>query len=206
MFFLNYFYSLNQKRYKNQIILFLFFFFCTSPLPALAALQKSDTLSEENYNYSEIVKSGHTFFQNLSGTFAKNIESIFSRFGSPSAYIIGEEAGAGFIFGVSYGEGKLHFKNKNEYTVFWQGPSFGFDAGAQGTRVMMLVYHLDDIDKFWARYGGFSGNAYLIAGMGITALYHKKVLIVPIRSGMGARLGVNFNYLKFTSAPTWNPF
>jgi hypothetical protein len=29
---------------------------------------------------------------------------------------------------------------------------------------------------------------------------------VPIRTGIGARLGVNLGYLKFTDQSTWNPF
>jgi hypothetical protein len=29
---------------------------------------------------------------------------------------------------------------------------------------------------------------------------------VPIRSGIGLRLGANLGYLKFTARPTWNPF
>ncbi|MCB1524037.1 MAG: DUF1134 domain-containing protein, partial [Rhodoblastus sp.] len=28
---------------------------------------------------------------------------------------------------------------------------------------------------------------------------------VPIRSGVGARLGLNLGYLKFTPNSTWNP-
>jgi hypothetical protein len=29
---------------------------------------------------------------------------------------------------------------------------------------------------------------------------------VPIRSGVGLRLGANVGYLKFTPSATWNPF
>jgi hypothetical protein len=29
---------------------------------------------------------------------------------------------------------------------------------------------------------------------------------VPIRTGLGLRLGYNVGYLKFTPAPTWKPF
>jgi hypothetical protein len=46
----------------------------------------------------------------------------------------------------------------------------------------------------------------VVAGVGMTALRNNDVLIVPIRTGVGARLGVNVGYLKFTQAPTWNPF
>ncbi len=40
----------------------------------------------------------------------------------------------------------------------------------------------------------------------MTALTAQDMLLVPIRSGVGARLGVNVGYLKFTDQATWNPF
>jgi hypothetical protein len=43
-------------------------------------------------------------------------------------------------------------------------------------------------------------------GAGFTALAVDEMIVVPIRSGVGARLGVNLGYLKFTPASTWNPF
>ena len=30
--------------------------------------------------------------------------------------------------------------------------------------------------------------------------------VVPIRTGLGLRLGANVGYLKFTRGQTWNPF
>jgi hypothetical protein len=32
------------------------------------------------------------------------------------------------------------------------------------------------------------------------------MVVVPIRSGLGLRLGANVRYLKFTERATWNPF
>ena len=45
-------------------------------------------------------------------------------------------------------------------------------------------------------------------GLGMTALTSsdEKLVVVPIRSGLGLRLGYNVGYLKLTTAPTWNPF
>jgi hypothetical protein len=40
----------------------------------------------------------------------------------------------------------------------------------------------------------------------MTAAMAGDIIVVPIRSGVGARLGVNVGYLKFTTQPTWNPF
>ena len=40
----------------------------------------------------------------------------------------------------------------------------------------------------------------------MTVIKYGDVVMVPIRSGVGARLGINVGYLKFTQEPTWNPF
>ena len=40
----------------------------------------------------------------------------------------------------------------------------------------------------------------------MTALTADNFVVVPIRSGLGLRLGANIGYLKFTPQPTWNPF
>ena len=50
------------------------------------------------------------------------------------------------------------------------------------------------------------GSAYLIGGFGMTALGSGDIIVVPIRSGIGLRLGANIGYLKFTPQATWNPF
>jgi len=159
-----------------------------------------------DYSSQEIIDSGHRFFGSASGGLATAIENIFQRYGSPSAYLLGEEGSGAFVLGLTYGEGMLQTKNAGEYKVFWQGPSVGFDYGGQGSRVMILVYNLDQIDTMWGRYGGVSGSAYLVAGVGFHVLKRKGVLLVPVRTGIGARLGVNINYLKLTARPTWNPF
>ena len=48
--------------------------------------------------------------------------------------------------------------------------------------------------------------AYFIGGFGMTALTANNIVVVPIRSGIGLRLGANLGYLKFSDSPTWNPF
>jgi len=40
----------------------------------------------------------------------------------------------------------------------------------------------------------------------MTALMIGDIVVVPIRTGVGFRLGANVGYLKFTPRPTWNPF
>jgi len=71
---------------------------------------------------------------------------------------------------------------------------------------MMLVYNLPAVGAIFQRFAGLDGSAYFVGGFGFTALMADGVIVVPIRSGVGARLGVNIGYLKFTPRSTWNPF
>ncbi len=71
---------------------------------------------------------------------------------------------------------------------------------------MMLVYNLPSVEAMYDRFVGVNGSAYVVAGIGMTVLGRNGVYVAPIVSGVGARLGVNFGYLKFTAQPTWNPF
>jgi hypothetical protein len=100
----------------------------------------------------------------------------------------------------------MYTRNAGDRRIYWQGPSVGFDAGADGDRTMMLVYNLPAVEAIYRRFGGVDGSAYLVGGFGLTALRADEVVIVPIRAGVGARLGVNLGYLKFTPESTWNPF
>ena len=67
-----------------------------------------------------------------------------SQWGLPNGYILGEETSGAFIGGLRYGDGTLYTRNAGDVRVFWQGPSFGFDYGANGARTMMLVYNGSD--------------------------------------------------------------
>ena len=121
-------------------------------------------------------------------------------------YVLGQEASGAFIGGLRYGEGTMYTRNAGDLKVFWQGPSLGLDAGADGDRTMMLVYNLPSTDAIYRRYCGVDGSAYIVGGFGMTALAANNIVVVPIRSGLGLRLGANVGYLKFTTEPTWNPF
>src|SRR5690606_29925253 len=95
------------------------------------------------YSAQEIVDSGHQFFGATSGGLASLIETIFSSYGMPNGYILGEEGSGALIGGLTYGEGTLYTKNVGDHRVYWQGPSLGWDFGGQGSRTMILVYNLD---------------------------------------------------------------
>jgi hypothetical protein len=158
------------------------------------------------FSTSEIVDSGHRFFGAVSRGLAEVVQEAVRRWGQPNGYVLGQEASAAFFGGLRYGEGKMYTRNAGDQAVFWQGPSVGFDAGADGDRTMMLVYNLPTVDAIFRRFGGIDGSAYFIGGFGFTALGADNIVVVPIRSGIGARLGVNVSYLKFTPRATWNPF
>jgi hypothetical protein len=162
--------------------------------------------NSSQYSAQEIIDAGHGFFGATSGGLAKVVEKAFTSYGLPNGYILGQEASGAFIGGLTYGEGELFTKNAGQHQVFWQGPSLGWDYGGSGNRTMMLVYNLPSIEGVYGRFGGVSGSAYAIAGLGMTVLKREGVLVVPIRTGVGARLGLNVGYLKMTPAPTWNPF
>jgi hypothetical protein len=179
----------------------------TMTIALLGALVLSTSASRaQQYTAQEIVDSGHKFFGETSGGLATVVEKIFASYGLPNGYLLGEEGSGALIGGLTYGEGTLYTKNAGDHKVFWQGPSLGWDFGGEGSRVMMLVYNLDDISSLYNRFGGVAGSAYVIAGVGFNVLQSNRVLLVPIRTGVGARLGVNLGYLKLTERPTWNPF
>jgi hypothetical protein len=159
----------------------------------------------DRFTVSELVNSGHRFFGSVSRGLAQVIEKAVSQWGLPNGYVLGEEAGGAFVAGLRYGDGVLYTKNAGDLKVYWQGPSVGWDFGGDGARTMMLVYNLPATEAIYERFGGIEGSAYFVAGFGMTALTNAAVVVVPIRSGVGLRLGANVGYLKFTPKPTWNP-
>src|ERR1700736_4869549 len=158
------------------------------------------------YSSNEVIDAGHHFFGGISRGLASVVEKAVSQWGLPNGYILGEEASAAFIGGLRYGDGTLYTKNAGDVRVFWQGPSLGFDAGADGARTMMLLYNLPRTEAIFDRFGGVAGSAYFVGGLGMTALTSGDGLMVVVRTGVGLRLGANLGYLKFTTRPTWNPF
>ena len=176
-----------------------------SRLPATVPAAPPQTAAaggaSNQFSPNELVDAGHRFFGGVSRGLAMIVEKAVSQWGQPNGYILGEEAGGAFVGGLRYGDGTLYTKNAGDLRVFWQGPSVGFDAGADGARTMMLVYNLPRTQAIFDRFGGINGSAYFIGGFGMTALTSNNIVLVPIRSGVGLRLGANLGYLKFTAKP-----
>jgi hypothetical protein len=161
---------------------------------------------DNTYSSNEIIAAGHSFFGAVTQGLAKVIEFAFQKQGRPNGYILGQDAGGAFVAGLRYGEGTLYTKDAGNHRVYWQGPSIGWDAGGDGSKVMVLVYNLHDPSDIYRRYGGIDGSAYIVGGVGLTFQKNGDVVTAPIRTGVGLRLGANVGYLKYTRAPTWNPF
>ena len=176
------------------------------PAPGDGAYVPPEAADQGTFSANEIMEAGHRFFGRVSMGFARVVEYAFQRAGRPNGYILGEEAGGAFIAGLRYGEGTLYTKDAGDHRVYWQGPSIGYDFGAEGSKTMVLVYDLQSPGEIFATYPGVDGSAYFIGGVGITYLARGHVALAPIRSGIGLRLGANVGYLKYTREPTWNPF
>jgi hypothetical protein len=185
-----------MRALLRHIAVAAFLLACLSP----AAAQSN------SYSPDELVNAGHRFFGGVSRGLASVIEKAVSQWGLPNGYVLGQEGGGAFVGGLRFGEGTLFTKNAGDLKVYWQGPSVGWDFGGDGARTMMLVYNLPATEAIFERFAGIEGSAYFIGGFGMTALTASNIVVVPIRSGVGFRLGANVGYLKFTPRATWNPF
>lgn len=181
-----------------------------APLAALAqttgSVSKAETKSSQTYTPDEIVGVGHQFFGKTTRELAGAVEYVFEKQGEPTAYIVGEEGAGSFIGGLRYGEGTIYYKSGTKQRIYWQGPSVGFDFGANGSRSLVLVYNSENPEDLYTRFGGVEGSAYIIGGMGVNFQRKDELILAPIRTGVGARLGANVGYLKYSARPTWNPF
>lgn len=194
-----------------QIRAFLLAFAALFAAVVLAQMPARAQAESDSFTAEEIVDAGHRFFGTISGGLATLVERAVVSYGLPNGYIIGQEGSGAFVGGLRYGDGVLYTKRESPHQVYWQGPSIGWDIGGDGNRTMMLVYNVPSAQSVYHRYAGVNGSAYLVGGLGMTVLANSEigqrtVYIVPIRSGVGARFGVNVGYLKFTQRPTWNPF
>ncbi|MGR9089422.1 MAG: DUF1134 domain-containing protein [Gammaproteobacteria bacterium] len=136
---------------------------------------------------------------------AEVIEKLFADLGRPTGFIKGNEASGALGIGARYGNGTLRLKGGADHTVHWAGPSIGFDAGANASKVFVLVYHLHNVDDLFQRFPAIDGSFYFVGG--VSANYHQSgdIILAPIRLGGGLRAGVNIGYMKYTREKTWNP-
>jgi len=195
-----------MRATMERAALIVAFFLATWPCPVPAQTAPPPEQQQPAFTSGELVSAGQQFFGTVSRSLASLIEKAVGQWGLPNGYVLGEEAGGAFFGGLRYGEGMLYTKNAGDLKVFWQGPTLGWDFGGDGARTMMLVYGLPAAQAIYQRFGGIGGSAYFVGGFGMTALTASNIVLVPIRSGVGLRLGANVGYLNFTPQSTWNPF
>ncbi len=158
------------------------------------------------YKQDDLIGAAEGVFGKGAQGLAGLIEDILKKQGEPNAYIVGREAGGALVVGVRYGSGTLHHKIEGELPAYWTGPSIGFDAGANAGNTFVLVYNLFDSEDLYKRYPAGEGAAYLLGGFNASYLRRGDVVLIPIRVGVGARLGANVGYMKFRKKQNWVPF
>lgn len=137
---------------------------------------------------------------------AKLIEDILRDQGEPNAYITGREAAGAFVIGLRYGSGTMIHRIEGQRPIYWTGPSLGFDVGGDATKVFVLVYNLFDSQDVYKRFAQAEGRAYFVGGFSATYLRRGDVVLIPVRLGVGWRLGANVGYMKFSESSRWFPF
>jgi hypothetical protein len=177
-----------------------------APVPAAPSATANVAPRAETFAEDDVLGAAEDVFGKGVEGLAEAIRKSFKAYGQPNAYIVGNEAGGAFLVGLRYGSGTLHHKVEGERPVHWAGPSVGVDVGAEGSKVFALVYNLDDTADLYTRFAGGGGKAYFIGGVAVDYLYHDKIVVAPIKLGVGLRLGLNGGYVKFTEKGDFNPF
>lgn len=162
---------------------------------------RSDTVPRD-----DLINAAEGVFGRGTQGLARLIENILRDQGEPVAYIAGQEAAGAFIFGLRYGSGTMHHRIEGERPVYWTGPSIGFDAGGDANKVFVLVYNLHDSQELFRRYPSGEGRAYFVGGLSAQYMRRGDVVLIPIRLGVGLRLGVNAGYMRFSERNRWLPF
>lgn len=175
------------------------------PFTAVAE-EKSSQSSQETYSQETVIDDAAEFFGEGAENVGEVIAKVFEDLGEPNAIIKGTEASGAFVVGARYGDGTLQMKAGPSAKVFWTGPSIGFDAGGNLSKVYVLVYSLPNTDAIFKRFPAVDGSFYLVGG--VSANYHQSdnIKLAPIRLGAGLRSGVNIGYMHYTREKTWNPF
>jgi hypothetical protein len=189
---------MRNANYRQQLFFILGLFFISVAAPVSAA--------DDGFEQDTILKDAGDFFGSGAEGLADVISKIFKEHGKPNAYIKGTEASGALVVGARYGDGTLYTKSGGKTKVYWSGPSVGFDAGGNVSKVYVLVYHLPGTDDIFQRFPAVEGSIYYIGGVGVS--YHQvdKIILAPMRLGVGLRAGVNLNYMHIRREKSWNPF
>ena len=193
-------------RFNLKIQLSLFWTTLVVALFSVGIFSTAQADDDEGYEEDTIIEEAGSFFGEGAEGLGDVIEKIFAKHGRPNAYIKGTEASGAIVIGARFGDGMLIFKNGSRKKVHWTGPSIGFDAGGNLSKVFVLVYNLPNAETIFQRFPAIDGSFYWIGGVG--ANYHQvdDIVLAPMRLGVGLRAGVNIGYMHYKKKKSWNPF
>jgi hypothetical protein len=174
--------------------------------PTFAGDTAVKSKSNEGFTKEQVLEKADGFFGETTAGLAKAIEKVFAAQGSPNAIIAGEEVSVALGVGVRYGQGELQRYSGDVKPIFWQGPSVGFDMGANVSKVFTLVYHLDEMQQLMQRIPGVDGSFYVVAGVGVNYQKNGNLILAPIRTGVGLRAGASVGYVHYSDKKSWIPF
>ncbi len=174
-------------------------------LPASAQTDKPAGKIED-FSENALIIASAKYLGATAESMGEIIDRVFSRYGTPSAVIRGEEISVSAMIGARYGRGTLLFPDGREYPIFWRGPSAGVDMGAAGNKSFSLVYNVDKPEDLYKRFAGVDGSLVAIGGVGFNYLQRGNIIIAPMRVGVGYQIGVSVGYLKFDDETGWMPF
>jgi hypothetical protein len=161
---------------------------------------------DKTYAMGEVQEAAEKFFAKGAEGVGTAIEKVFSRLGRPNAYITGTEGSGALVIGMRWGKGELSHKLEGTQPVFWIGPSIGVDTGGNITKSFTLIYNLYDPDDLYQRFPGAEGNAFFIGGISVNYQQSDNIILVPIKLGVGLRMGVNAGWVKYRKKKTYLPF
>jgi hypothetical protein len=172
-----------------------------TPAPKSELTRVEDTVARE-----DVFSAAEGVFGKGAEGLAGLLEKILKDQGQPVAYIAGREAGGAFVAGLRYGSGTMRHQVEGDRAVFWTGPTVGFDFGADANKVFVLVYNLHDSQDLFKRYPAAEGHAYALGGFTASYLRRGNIVLIPVRLGVGLRLGANVGYMRFSEKTRWFPF
>jgi len=183
----------------------------TSPSAERAATQASTNPVQAGqqgatYHQDDLIGAAEGVFGKGAHGLADLIKDLLKKQGEPNGYIVGREGGGAIVVGLRYGSGTLYHKIEGQKPVYWTGPSIGLDAGASAGNTFVLVYNLYNTEDLYHRFGAGEGQAYLVGGFHVSYLRRGDVVLIPVRMGVGLRLGINAGYMKFSKKSRWLPF
>ncbi|MFD1033107.1 EipA family protein [Sphingomonas hankookensis] len=164
------------------------------------------TAANDTFERDDLIGAAEGVFGRGAEGLAGIIENILKDQGKPNAYIAGREAAGAFVVGLRYGSGVMNHKVEGQRQVYWTGPSVGFDVGGDATKVFVLVYNLYDSQELYRRFPAAEGRAYFVGGFSASYLRRGDVVLIPVRLGVGWRLGANVGYMRFSEKQRWLPF